>query len=109
MKFIIGKNWNRVEIVSWCLDDTIGPINEVRLIDFFVDSLPLDQMGLKPQFIENGSPAHHPSDLLKLLIYAYLNRVRWSCLLEAECRRNLEVIWLMKGLRSHYDFELSQR
>ena len=110
MKFNTGKNRQQVEIVSQCLDDTIGPENEVRLIDLFVESLPLDQMGFKADFIENlpadkagGRPAYHPADLLKLLIYGYLNRVRSSRLLEAECHRNLEVIWLMRGLRPDHN------
>ena len=49
-------------------------------------------------FIENGRPAYHPSDLLRLFLYGYLNRVRSSRQLEKECKRNLEEMWLMRGL-----------
>lgn len=49
-------------------------------------------------FIENGRPAYHPSDLLKLFIYGYLNRIRSSRALEKECGRNIELMWLLKGL-----------
>jgi len=47
---------------------------------------------------ETGRPGYHPADLLKLYIYGYLNRVRSSRRLEAETRRNLEVMWLLRGL-----------
>jgi transposase len=48
-------------------------------------------------FGENGRPAYHPKVLLKLFIYGYLNNTRSSRVLEKECRRNVEVMWLMEG------------
>ena len=45
-----------------------------------------------------GRPGYDPADLLKLYIYGYLNRVRSSRRLEAESKRNLEVIWLLRRL-----------
>lgn len=98
MKFITGKNRQQVEFYTHCLDDTISQDNEVRLIDLFIDSLNLSDYGFEMDFIENGCPAYHPSDLLKLFIYGYLNRMRSSRILEKECTRNIELIWLMKGL-----------
>src|SRR5690606_5540657 len=76
----------------------IGQDNEVRLIDLFVGSLALADFGFKTHFVDNGRPAYHPSDLLRLFIYGYLNRIRSSRQLEKECKRNLEVMWLMRGL-----------
>ncbi len=96
MKFIKGKDRNQTEI--FCLDQIIDEDNEVRLIDLFVGSLSLADFGFKTEFIENGRPAYHPSDLLRLFIYGYLNRIRSSRQLEKECQRNLEVMWLMRGL-----------
>lgn len=96
MKFIKGKDRNQTEI--FCLDHVIDENNEVRLIDMFVGSLMLSDFGFKTDFIENGRPAYHPSDLLRLFIYGYLNRIRSSRHLEKECKRNLEVMWLMRGL-----------
>lgn len=84
----------------FCLEERIPQENEVRLIDLFVDSLPLEEYG----FIEEnrnplgGRPAYHPSTLLKLYIYGYMNRMRSSRQLEKECYRNLEVMWLMGKL-----------
>src|SRR5690606_28284522 len=72
--------------------------NEVRLIDLFVDAMKLSDYGFKMEFIENGRPAYHPADLLKLFIYGYMNRIRSSRQLEKECKRNIELMWLMKGL-----------
>jgi transposase len=68
------------------------------MIDLFVDSLSIKDYGFRTDFVENGRPAYHPSDLLKLFIYGYMNKVRFSRDLEKECRRNIEVMWLLKCL-----------
>ena len=80
------------------MDSSISDDNEVRLIDLFVDSFDIGKMGFKIDHVEDGRPAYHPKDLLKLYIYGYLNRIRSSRLLEKECQRNIEVMWLLKGL-----------
>jgi len=54
-------------------------------------------------FIENGRPAYRPADLLKLFIYGYLNKVRSSRDLEKECKRNIEVMWLLGNLRPDHN------
>ena len=96
MKFITGKDRDQLEIFS--LNQVISEENEVRLIDLFLQAVDLADFGFKMGFIENGRPAYHPADLLRLFIYGYLNRIRSSRQLEKECRRNLEVMWLMKGM-----------
>jgi transposase len=98
MKFIQGKDRTQLALFPTCLDDSLESDNETRLIDLFVDSLDLTSYGFDMDFIDNGRPAYHPSDLLRLFIYGYLNRVRSSRALEKECRRNIELIWLLKGL-----------
>lgn len=103
MKFIQGQNRQQTYLFPVSLDDAVDPENEVRLIDVFVDSLILEEFGFKTGFIENGRPAYHPADLLKLYIYGYLNRVRSSRQLEKECKRNIEVIWLVKSLRPDHN------
>ena len=67
MKFILGKDRNQTEII--CLDQLISDNNEIRLIDLFVNSIKLSEFGFKTEFIDNGRPAYHPSDLLKLSNY----------------------------------------
>lgn len=98
MKFITGKNRFQIPLFVASLDEAIDQDHEIRLIDLFVDSLKLSEFGFKMDFIENGRPAYHTADLLKLYIYGYLNRMRSSRVLEKECKRNIELMWLLKGL-----------
>ncbi len=100
---MIGKDRNQVSIFPISLDESIHKDHEVRIIDLFVDSLELLEMGFRVDFMENGRPAYHPKDLLKLFIYGYLNRTRSSRELEKECTRNIEVIWLLKGLKPDHN------
>ena len=98
MKYITGQNRNQVPLFASSIEAAIAQDNEVRLIDMFVDSLKLVDFGFKFTFVENGRPAYHPSVLLKLYIYGYLNRIRSSRALEKECGRNIELMWLMNCL-----------
>lgn len=100
MKYIEGFNRNQAVLFPQCIDEVIPADAEVRIIDAFVDSLPLEELGFMHHTpVEDGRPMYHPRDLLKLYVYGYLNRIRTSRLLERECIRNIEVIWLIKGLR----------
>ena len=98
MKFIQGQSRDQINLFPVSLDQSIDPENEVRIIDLFVDSLSIKDYGFRTDFIENGRPAYHPSDLLKLFLYGYLNKVRSSRDLEKECHRNIEVMWLLRCL-----------
>jgi transposase len=103
MKFIQGHNRNQIHLFPFSLDESIDPDNEVRIIDLFVESLSIKDYGFRTDFVENGRPAYHPTDLLKLFIYGYLNKVRSSRDLEKECRRNIEVMWLLKCLKPDHN------
>jgi transposase len=103
MKFIQGHDRTQTHLFPVSLDQSIDPDNEVRLIDLFVDSLPLTDFGFKMEFVENGRPAYHPGDLLKLFIYGYLNKARSSRDLEKECKRNIEVMWLLRHLQPDHN------
>lgn len=98
MKFIIGLDRNQAVLFPITLEQSIDEDNEIRIIDIFVDSLDIEEMGFKVEFVENGRPAYHPKELIKLYIYGYLNKIRSSRDFEKECSRNIEVIWLIKGL-----------
>jgi len=98
MKFIQGYDRNQTHLFPVSLEESIDADNEVRIIDLFVDSLKLADFGFKMDFIENGRPAYHPADLLKLYIYGYMNKTRSTRDLEKESKRNIEVMWLIKGL-----------
>ena len=103
MKFIQGHNRTQINLFPLSLDQSIDPDNEVRIIDLFVESLKLKDYGFRIDFPENGRPAYHPSDLLKLFIYGYLNKLRSSRDLEKECGRNIEVMWLINCLRPDHN------
>jgi transposase len=103
MKFIQGHNRTQINLFPVSLDQSIDLDNEVRMIDLFVDSLSIKDYGFRTDFTENGRPAYHPSDLLKLFIYGYMNKVRYSRDLEKECKRNIEVMWLLKCLKPDHN------
>ena len=103
MKFIQGHNRTQINLFPVSLDQSIDPDNEVRMIDLFVDSLSIKDYGFRTDFTENGRPAYHPTDLLKHFIYGYMNKVRYSRDLEKECRRNIEVMWLLKCLKPDHN------
>ena len=103
MKYIIGQNRGQTSLFPVSLDAAIESDNEVRLIDAFVDSLKLEELGFDMEYVDNGRPAYHPGDLLKLYIYGYLNRIRSSRQLEKECYRNIEVMWLLKNLKPDHN------
>src|SRR5258708_11507630 len=82
-----------------CLDEWVAESNSVRVIDCFVDALDLADLGSEGvEPAATGRPAYHPSVLLKLYIYGYLNRVQSSRRLEREAGRKLEVMWLLGRL-----------
>jgi transposase len=81
------------------LEDYVGAENPVRFLDAFVGWLDLHTLGFaKAQVANTGRPPYDPGALLKLYLYGYLHRIRSSRLLEAECQRNVEVIWLLGKL-----------
>jgi transposase len=98
-RFIEGEDRNQSTLFPECLDDYIAEDNPVRVIDVFVDELDLTRLGfgrIKPKV--TGRPAYHPSMLLKVYIYAYLNRVQSSRRIEREAQRNVELMWLTERL-----------
>lgn len=98
MQFIQGKNRAQISFYTQSLDDTIDQDNEVRMIDLFVESIKLSDFNFVYKTTSEGRPAYNPKDLLKLFVYGYLNSTRSSRVLERECKRNIEVMWLMKEL-----------
>jgi transposase len=79
-------------------EQLIDDDNPVRAIDSYINTLDLPSLGFTktcPTHHHRGQPAYNPADLLKLYLYGYLNGIRSSRKLERECRRNIEVIWLI--------------
>ena len=94
-RFVEGLDRGQSTLFPECLEDWISEDNPVRVIDVFVDELDLAELGFSRVDPEaTGRPSYHPSVLLKLYIYGYLNRVQSSRRLEREAGRNVEVMWL---------------
>ena len=96
MAYIVGTDRYQTRMITTSLDDLISKDNSVRVIDSYVESLDLENLG----FIEysgrnRGQSPYRRSDLLKLHIYGYLNKIRSSRALETEAKRNLELMWLV--------------
>src|SRR6204780_4699360 len=94
-RFVEEADRGQWTLLPECLDNFIDDGNPVRVIDVFVDALDLAEMsfeGVEPA--ATGRPSYHPSVLLKLYIYGYLNRVQSSRRLEREAGRNVEVMRL---------------
>lgn len=99
MRHLEGNPRNQTLLLPPSVEDYVPEDHPVRVIDAFVDSLDLCEMGFrKAQTARTGRRPYHPGDLLKLYIYAYLNQASSTRRLEKECHRNLEVLWLMKQL-----------
>jgi transposase len=98
-RFIEGVDRSQSTLFPERLEDFIAEDNPVRVVDVFVDQLDLRDLefsGIDP--CATGRPAYHPSKLLKLYIYGYLNRIPSSRRLERETQRNIELMWLIERL-----------
>jgi transposase len=94
-RFIEGEDRSQVTLLPECLDDYIAEDSPVRVVDAFVEELDLYVLGFDGvEPCETGRPSYHPSVLLKIYIYGYLNRIQSSRRLERECQRNVELMWL---------------
>jgi transposase len=102
--FKTGLNRGQASFLPPRVEDYVARDNPVRAIDAYVGSLDLEKLGFRRPGSGGGAgqPPYDPADLLRLYLYGYLNRVRSSRGLEREAGRNLELIWLMKGLAPCY-------
>ena len=98
MQYIKGTDRTQAVLFPQSLDEIIDQNNEVRIIDLFVGSIDLTQFSFHLKSSEEGRPPYHPKDLLKLYVYGYLNSIRSSRALEKECKRNIELMWLLHQL-----------
>ena len=103
MAHIEGHARDQMLLIPASIDDYVATDNPVRFIEAFVDDLDLTAAGfLRSRPKGTGRPGYAPGDLLKLYLYGYLNRVRSSRRLAAEAGRNLEVMWLLRGLQPDF-------
>lgn len=99
MAYIQGEGRSQGSLFPVVLDDLVPADHMCRVLDAFVARLELSELGFeRAQAAETGRPGYDPRDLLKLYLYGYLNQIRSSRRLEAECRRNVELMWLLGRL-----------
>lgn len=99
MPYIQGKDRNQLSLTPMCFDDFVDENNVCRVIEAYVLSLDMSALGFKYSDTQTtGRPPFNPANMLMLYIYGYMNRIRSSRRLEAEARRNVEVMWLLEGL-----------
>jgi len=102
-RFIEGADRGQSTMLPELLDDYVDEDNQVRVVDAFVDQLDLASLGFeRVQPAVTGRPSYHPSVLLKLYIYGYLNRIQSSRRLEREAQRNVELMWLTGRLKPDF-------
>ena len=92
--FIKGEDRHQATLFPERLDDYVAEDSPVRVIDVFIDDLDISGLGFKTQANDTGRPAYHPTTMLKVYVYGYLNRVQSSRRLEREAQRNVELMWL---------------
>jgi transposase len=99
MSYIRGEGRSQGTLFPVVLDDLVGADHVCRVIDAFVDGLAMAELGFeRAEAADTGRPGYDPRDLLKLYLYGYLHQLRSSRRLEAECRRNVELMWLLGRL-----------
>jgi transposase len=98
-RFVEGEDRTQGTLLPEHLDDYVAEQNPVRVVDVFVDELDLAGLGFEGVLpARTGRPAYHPTVLLKIYIYGYLNRIQSSRRLEREAQRNVELMWLTRRL-----------
>ncbi len=100
----IGHSRDQASFLPPCLEDYVSRDNPVRAIDAYVDSLDLNELGFRDLGSDGGAgqPPYNLADLLRLYRYGYLHQVRSSRRLEREARRNVELMWPLRGLTPGY-------
>jgi len=99
MAHVTGQSRYQATLFPEVLDEVVAADNAVRVIDAYVDSVDLAELGFsKVEAAATGRPPYDPGDLSKLYLYGYLNRIRSSRGLEREAGRNVEVLWLINRL-----------
>lgn len=103
MAYIKGEDRDQITLFPEAVDDYITSDNPVRVIEAFVNTLDMQQLGFqRAEANTTGRPPYDPRDLLKLYLYGYMNRIRSSRRLETEAGRNIEVYWLLQKLKPDF-------
>lgn len=99
MNYRKGPDRSQTQLLPPCLEDYVAVEAPVRFVEAFVEGLDLKELGFqRAEPNATGRPPYDPADLLKLYVYGYLNRIRSSRRLEAEAKRNVELMWLLRSI-----------
>ena len=114
MSYIRNQSREQTWLLPYSIEELVEETNPVRVIYAYVESLPMEELGFERAVpAQTGRPAYDPRDLLKLYIYGYLNRIRSSRKLMTECRRNVELFYLLNMLKPDFrtiaDFRKNNR
>jgi len=97
--YIKGSDRDQVSFGYSSLDQMVDENNKVRAIDAIVDMLEVTKHEFEYSTpAATGRPAHDPVKMFKLYVYCYFEKIRSSRNIEKECRRNIEVMWLMEQI-----------
>ena len=97
MDFVNGIDRNQLVMMDF--EANVAPDSWARIVDLFVEVLPMSELGFNEVLNEQGRPPYRSSDMLRLFMYGYKKKLRSSYALEEACKINLEVIWLLQGLQ----------
>lgn len=97
MPYISPQDRNQLQIFN-TLEEQIEGNNPVRIIDALVERILKENRDMIEQDEETGRPRYHDSTMQKIMLYAYLHRLRSSRTIERECRLNCEMKWLTGNL-----------
>src|SRR5688572_5993839 len=101
MQYISGTDRNQVQLL--CLEEVVAADSWARVIDLFVDLLPIPELGFKHTALpKEDRPPYDPALLLRLYLYGYKYAIRSSRQLEHCCQVNIELWWLLKGLKPSF-------
>ncbi len=98
MQYLQGKKRNQMFVAS--LEGLVCDDSWARIVDLFVDALPINKFGFaNSKLNRTGNLPYHPSDLFKLILYGYRKKLKSATQLHESTKINVEVMWLLKGLR----------
>jgi transposase len=102
-RYVEGENRNQISLEPMCLEDMIAPDAEVRSLEIIIDKMDIRLLGFAHSETKTtGRKPYNPEDMFKLYAYSYFNGIRSSRKIERECSRNIELMWLINGLKPDF-------